>query len=437
MGQGGIASAQASYAWLLDVLLGEPPATAWAPAGGLPASFTIAEEFGVFPAIAGRSLLISLRSRQGTASALTSYNSLRAPRTRFVRRVLGAGLRIGLVQPLLPGRIDVGTSASATGQPLAHDLLTQQLSELFGRDQVVVAISGGEGPFRKPVLQVFSTDGTPLGFVKVGWNSWTREALGREAAGLRACANSAAISSTANNSTTSLLGAPALIGQYTWRGLDLLVTAPIPKGARRVPVRSDLPDVRVLREINELSDSYSDELASSPWWLGLRTRILSVADPKTRAEIDEAANRIEQASGQVRLQFGTWHGDFVPWNLARIGTRLFAWDWESSASDAPVGFDALHFHFQVAFVAQRRPVDEAARAALKACPALELLGVPAAAHRLVAALHLLELCVSHAVARGSGAGTDDRFYPAAIRVLDHSPTPSAKAGQLHSSGRCA
>ena len=426
MGEGRIAPAQPSYAWLLDALLGDVPGAMWAPAGGLPASFTVAEQFGIFPAIAGRSLLISLRTRQGASSALTSFNALRAPRTRFVRCVIGAGLRVGLAQHLLPGRIDVGTAAAAPAQPLAHTLLTQHLSELFGHDQLVVAISGGEGPCRKPVLQVFRTDGMPLGFVKVGWNSWTREGLQREAAGLRACANS----------TARLLAAPGLIGHYTWRGLDLLVTAPIPKDARRVAVRSDLPDVRVLREITELSDSYSSELASSPWWIGLRTRILSIADAQTRAEIDKAANRIEQVSGHVSLQFGSWHGDFVPWNLARVGTRMFAWDWESSATHAPVGFDALHFYFQVAFVAQRRSVDEAARAAFKASPALAMLGVTPAAHRLVAALHLLELCVSHGAARGSGAGSDDRFYPAVIRVLDHSSGPSAP-GQLHSSGRRA
>ena len=105
-----------------------------------------------------------------------------------MRRVLGVGLRTGLAQPLLPGKIDVGTAVDATPEQLADVLLSEHLRELFGRGPVTVAVSGGSGAYRKPVLQVFSTDGKPLGFVKVGWNDWTRDAVRREAAALRACA---------------------------------------------------------------------------------------------------------------------------------------------------------------------------------------------------------------------------------------------------------
>jgi hypothetical protein len=215
----------------------------------------------------------------------------------------------------------------------------------------------------------------------------------------------------------------------------LLVTAPIPAGVRRIPVRSPLPDVEMLREISRLSEPYAGELATSPWWRGLRARIAGVADPATRAELDALASRFEDIGGHAELEFGTWHGDFVPWNLAWVGSRLYAWDWESSASQAPVGFDALHFYFQVAFVARQLPLEEAAQAALKAAPALSALGVAAAAHRLVAALHLLELYVSHEVARGEADRAGDRFHPAVIGVLDWLLGELPGAGRLHSSGR--
>jgi hypothetical protein len=200
-------------------------------------------------------------------------------------------------------------------------------------------------------------------------------------------------------------------------------------------VRSPLPDAGVLREIIRLSEPHSGELVTSPWWLGLRARIATIADPVTRAELEKTATLIERLDGHAKLDFGAWHGDFAPWNLGWTGRRLVAWDWESNAVQAPVGFDALHFHFQVAFVARRLPLQAAARATVKAAPALTALGVPACVHRLLAALHLLELHVSHEVARGQHGRADDRFYPAVTKVMDQLVNAAAPAGRLHSCGR--
>ena len=257
----------------------------------------------------------------------------------------------------------------------------------------------------------------------MGWNDWTRDAVRREATALRACAEVDPVR----------FGVPALLDHYTWRGLHFLVTEPLPLGVRRLAV---MPHVGVLREISRLSAPYVGELASSPWWLGLRGRIATgVADAAARAELDKAADQIEHSDGRATLEFGTWHGDFVPWNLARLGRRVLAWDWEDSAPQAPVGFDAVHFHVQVAFVARRLPLEDAELAARKAGPVLEALGVAPAAHRLVAALHLLELFARHAEARTSAGAPDDRFYPAVIRVL-HESLLRPGAGCRESSGRC-
>jgi hypothetical protein len=400
----------------------------WAAAGQLPAGFELAEQFAVLPAGTGRSFMVSLAARTGASSALTSYNALRPPRRRLARSVIGLGLRTGLAQPLLTTKIDVGTASGAAPEQLAADLLTEHLGQLFGRGQVVMAIGGGSGPYRKPVLQIFGTDGTPLGYVKVGWNDWTRDAVRREAAALRACA-----------ARPMELGVPALLHLGTWRGLDLLVTAPLPRGVRRQRTGSRLPATALLREISELSEHYVGELVTSPWWAGLRTRIVAgVADPAARTRLAQVADRIEGSHGRAALEFGTWHGDLVPWNLARLGGRLYAWDWESSAPDAPVGFDALHFHFQAAFVGRRRPLAEAMTLAdRRAGPALSALGVAADHHHLVATLHLVELAVRHEQARSSAGDSDDRFCPDAMRVLEQAPAvPPGPAG-LRFAGRTA
>lgn len=422
------APAPESYAWLLDVLMGKTSTVTWAAAGRLPEGFELAEQFAVLPAGAGRSFMVSLAARAGASSALTSYNALRSPRRRLARSVIGLGLRTGLAQPLLTTRIDVGTAVGAAPEQLATDLLSEHLRRLLRRGPVVMAVGGGSGPYRKPVLQVFSTDGTPLGYVKVGWNDWTRDAVRREAAALRACA-----------ARPMGFGVPALLQHCSWGDLDLLVTAPLPAGVRRQRTGSRLPAPSMLREISELSQSYVGELATSPWWAGLRARITSgVADAAARARLAQVADRIEGSQGRAVLEFGTWHGDLVPWNLARLGRRLYAWDWESSAPDAPVGFDALHFHFQAAFVGRRRPLEEAvALAERKARPALAALGVTADNHHLIATLHLLELAVRHEEARSSAGDTDDRFCPAAMRVLEQARGVPPGPARLHFAGRPA
>ncbi len=416
----------AGYAWLFDLLFARTSTVTWAVAGALPAGFERAEQYAVLPGGGGRSFVVSLAARPGTSSALTSYNALRSGRKRLARSVLGLGLRTGLAQPLLRDKIDIGTASGTGSAQLVDDLIGEHLQQVFGDGRAVIAFGVGGGPYRKPVLQVFSARGTPLGYVKVGWNDWTRGAVRREAEALRACANH-----------PIRVGVPELLGCSTWRGLDLLFTAPLPRGIRRLGTGARLPDVELLREISELSPAYVGELGTSPWWLDIRSRIqAAVTDPEDRSALTLATDRIERAFAQVPLKFGTWHGDLVPWNLARLGHRLYAWDWESSTPDAPLGFDALHFHFQVSFVARRRELAEAAATAVSnARPALDELGIAAAAQPLMAILHLLELLVRHEEAHSSTGDLDDRFYPAVTRVLEQSLAAVPGAASLPTRGR--
>lgn len=401
------APAPENYAWLFDLLFARSPMVTWAAAGELPDGFVLAEQFAVLPGGGGRSFMVSLASRRGSSAALTSYNALRPARRRLGRAAAGLALRSGFGQRMLSSRIDIGVAAEATSAQLGSVLLGRHLAELLGGRPVVIAFGGGSGPYRKPVLQVFGTDGTPLGYVKIGWNEWTRAAVRREATALRACAAS-----------PMQLGVPDLLHHGGWQGLDLMVTAPLPSRVRR-PGNS-IPEVGVLREICELSAGGVTELAASSWWSDLRARIsCGVADQAARTRLDSVADGLAHAHGQVPLAFGRWHGDLVPWNMARLGTRLFAWDWESSAPDAPVGFDALHFHFQTAFVADRLPLQDAVPLAARAArSALLELAVAADTGSLLATLHLLELAVRHEEAHSAAGDADDRFFPAVLDILE-------------------
>ena len=254
-------SGLASYAWLFDVLFRQDPVVAWAAEGELPIGFERVEQFGVLPSWAGRSYMVSLAARQGSASALTSYNGLRLARRRPARQLLGLALRAGLAQPLLGTKVDVGAAAGSTAEELADALISEHLGQLFGR-RVVIAFGGGSGPYRKPVLQVFGDGGTPLGYVKVGWNDWTRDAVRREATALRP-AWAARCGSAYPRCWITPCGAIwiCLSRRRYRRGPVAVARLAV---ARCQPDPGDQPISR---------RTMSSELATSPWWLGMRARI--------------------------------------------------------------------------------------------------------------------------------------------------------------------
>lgn len=400
--------ASPGYAWMLELLYSHNPSTTWARAGALPPGYERVEQLVELPAAPGRSFLISLTTRPAAASALTSYNALRSGRKRVGRRTLAMGLRAGLVQPILRHKIDIGVQSCLPANQRRSGLLGEQLAELLGVDRVAVALGGGGGPYRKPVVQTFSVTGTPLGYTKVGWNGWTGAGVRREAAALQAC-----------SARASLFGVPALLGLSEWQGLDLLTTAPLPSAVQAVGAKAALPQVAVLREISSLSPGFVSPLDTSPWWLGVRRRIdEGVRDDAARAALQGTAGQIELRHGSVPLEFGFSHGDFVPWNLARLDERLYIWDWENSASDVPLGFDAVHYYFQTAFVGRGLPLQEAtALAGRLALPALRELGVSAANCGLTAMLHLVELFLRHEEARAATGIADHRFSPGIADVL--------------------
>jgi hypothetical protein len=396
-----------SLSWLFDVLFSASPSTTWAGSGALPGGFERADQFAVLPAGRDRKFVVSLASRRASSAALTAYNALRPGRTRLARRMLGVGLRAGLSQPFIRDRIDVGIAAGLAGSQLAAEVLTEHLGQLLGCERVVLAFGAGAGPYRKPVLQVFSAEGVPLAYVKVGWNDWARQAVGREAAALQSCL-----------AHPMRLGVPAFLGLSSWRGLDLLVTGPLPGNSSRIDAAKPPPLAAVVREISALGRQFTGELISSPWWRGIRSRIQDVGDESAASALADAANTIERTYGQVPMTFGAWHGDLVPWNLARSGSRLYAWDWEYSMPCVPLGFDAVHFHFQVAFVSRQLPLDQAvALAADRAADVLRKLGLPAPVRPLISALHVLELAIRHEEARVITGDADERFYPAVTDVL--------------------
>ena len=285
------------------------------------------------------SFLVPLDSRGRARRSLSEYGALRSLPKRVPRQALGAAWSIGLPEVVLRGRAEL---------PAGDDTLLGHLREVL--DERALTFATGlrwVGSFYTPVLQLFRPDGTPVAYAKIGWDDVTTAQVRAESDALALVASAA----------TDLLHAPGLLHAGRWQHLELCVTAPLPRRAKRVP-GAHLPPVLALREVAALDGPIATHDArSSPWWHeimagrpGLERQAPGLAD---------ALGRLDTDVGAVELPFGRWHGDWVAWNMAEAPDGLYVWDWEYSRPGARSGFDLLHFFFQDAFVARSQPLMDA------------------------------------------------------------------------------
>jgi hypothetical protein len=379
--------------------------------GTVPAGYRPVERFAVVPELRRPRFLVPLRSRRAAWASTARYNALRPAPVRLPRAVIGAGMRTGLAQRLPLDRLVVCVAGDTNPNALPRLLLGAHLRDLLGGQEVAMGIGVGDAaPNRKPTLQLFALDGRGLGYAKLGWNELTRQLVGNEVRALRVLADH----------PPRGVDVPRLLACGPWNGLELAVTAPLPAGVRRHRPPGRVPPLEVTREIAGLHGTRALPLAASPYWARTHRLVAEAGDGDDRltAALQRYQGHLEQRCGATVLTFGSWHGDWVPWNLAWQGGRLFAWDWEHSGEDAPLGFDLLHWHFQLAFVLERRsPSDAMARCLHQAVPELVKLGVAEPAAHDTAAVYLLELALRHARMHAMGAGWNPRLYPEILGVL--------------------
>lgn len=106
----------------------------------------------------------------------------------------------------------------------------------------------------------------------------------------------------------------------------------------------------------------------------------------------EYLERMQARFPNMILETALWHGDFTPWNMARLGPDLLVWDWEHSAKSVPLGFDHLHFMAQSMRMKSGTGADVEQRWLDKARDALwQTWDVPAAAVEATILYYLLEV----------------------------------------------
>ncbi|MEV0584219.1 hypothetical protein [Nonomuraea sp. NPDC050310] len=225
--------------------------------------------------------------------------------------------------------------------------IESHLSEVLGTPvRAVLLVRPARRANRKPILEAHDASGL-VAYVKIGDTPQTRALVDAEAATLARLADL----------PLKTVVPPAVLHHGTWRGQAVLALAPLPVRPGRVP-----PGL--------LAEAVAEIASTGP---------------------------------------GAWHGDLSPWNVAPSADgRLLVWDWERYELGVPLGFDALHHHFQRCL--RRMDPATAARACLAgALRTLEPFGLSAAEARRTALAYLITLAGRHAADGHEPLGPPDRW----------------------------
>jgi hypothetical protein len=374
---------RAAYLDEVCALLWPPPARASrAGPSGHPTSRTLL----IVPSSRDPRLLIPAGRRAG-AAAVRRYGEPGSPRARIAARALSLALAAGAGPVLLRDRIQISAPAGST-------TIETHLSALLGQDVRLSMHLGAARANRKPVLQVLTPGGTTVAFAKVGHTALTRTLVRDEQAALERirAAGLAAVT------------VPGVRNLSIWQGLDVLVMSALPVWR---PRRELAPGqlAAAMREVARVAGVTRAPLAGSDYWQQLSGRLSAAPASADRLALERELGGLDRQHGDIVLAFGSWHGDWTPWNMACTRDGLLVWDWERFATGVPVGFDALHHWLQAAAVSgQADPAAAAAECIARAPELLSPLGAGQAEARLTALLYLCELSVRYLADRQAEAG---------------------------------
>jgi hypothetical protein len=392
-------------AWLADALWGGLDGVRVTDRWDPPPGWRTAERYLVASA-GGRPRMLLPDDPIAGREALRANASMRAPRVRWARSAAGLAYHPAAWDLATRGRGRVGVHVAGPDV----DLPSRFLAEALGEVHVVLAINvRPPAPFRKPTVQVVLPGGRMLAYAKVASSEVTKLGVGREARALRALASRPG----------GPLLAPALLHHGPWASREVVVTAPLPRDVRRYLAEEGPPPLDVTREVASLSENGRSALGESAYWKDVRARAERLAPTAAGAGLDAVfaafLDVVQDRRGDAATTFGTWHGDWSPWNLGHVEGRLAAWDWEHSTPGAPLGYDVVHFLFQSAFIGEGRPLGVAfTSAGARSRAWLERLDADPDA---ITDAHVAEVTLRYLDAMALGAGPNPQFLEGIGDVL--------------------
>ena len=345
-------------------------------------------------------LLVPAFSRRAASMALRQFNDGMTQPARVRKAMVGAALATPFA-PLIGTRLDVLVGDTETSSPVVDEI-----RGVFDGNRVEIAVFVGERlrPNRKPVLQILSERGDVLGYAKVGWDALTKRLVSNEADTLRSFMAS----------PPATFRVPRILHQADVGGAHLTVLSPLPHALFRRGNLGATPPLDAVREIAFRSGRVVEPLSRSGYERAVRDRIEALEDEERRSILVRRFDTVIDASTDGDVAFGSWHGDWTPWNMARSRTGLDVWDWERSGGSVPVGLDVLHHRFLFRW-RDGADANSLASDTLDASrTTLGRLGLDHGGQRRLLSLYLYELLLR--VEEGRDAG---RTVPRALSSLEH------------------
>lgn len=361
------------------------------------------ERYLVLPSPTRPRLLVPDGNGAIAASAVANSSVGSGRMGRIARVVAAAALRAGLGRALPIPRLMVEHPPDTPG---LLDWLADESS--LAAHSMAVRL-GSERANQKPVLQLMDDAGRVIGYAKVGSNPLTRALVAAEHDALVQIAAADLVA----------VKPPRVLAFGPWGDSEVLVLTPL--AIPTMPSSAGDLLVPAMREIACTGPGGSHPVSTGPYGAGLYQRLASLDDPAgppLRARVDDLFAR----HGTRSLRLGGWHGDFRPWNVAPLRSRLLVWDWERHATEVPVGFDAVHYHHPLVDPGASTTDWQAriADATPKVRALLAAMDVDDADLPLLTTLHVVELLVRHLedVTRHQAIRRDGDVE-ARLQLIDH------------------
>lgn len=334
----------------------------------------------VLPSAARPKLIVPSRPARVSAAAVRNYNTGAGRREQLIISAAAIALRTGLGR-FVADVVLVPSSDSKSGP--ATDDVRAHLSAQLGSSVDVGLYIGPARAVRKPLLQVLNGHGHTVAFAKLGVDEFTRSLVQHEAAALE----------HVHGCSPQWVVPPPVLYHGRWRGHELLVLGALRRG---IAVAADNPVLaRAADEIARLKPVPSGPLLASSYWQRLVARQEVLADSRFTALLRASAARLrDRAPGTVA--FGSWHGDWAPWNLTVADGQVRAWDWEKFESDVPIGYDTIHYSVHGMSALTGRSPLQAFELTLDSSPVLlDPHGIEARSALVVFWLYVLELATRY------------------------------------------
>lgn len=303
-------------------------------------------EYVVVPAARQPKLLIPRFPKRVAAAAVRNYDTGGSRRKQLRTTLLAAAVRLGLDE-VLPDRVRISSPERAVDAGLPA-----YLSRTLGRPVDVCLYIGPARAVRKPVLQILELDGTTSGFVKVGMDTFTDELVRAETLAV----------TTLGKRAWSALEVPAVVHSGSWRGHALLAQSAFARASSAAT--GDGVTARAMDELARSGRVSRTALPQSRYWAALQRRVAALPPSRPAETLAASVADLARRNPDVRIEFGSWHGDWTPWNMTISNGRAQVWDWEKFDDDVPIGFDAAHFATQRRMVLDRMSALDAFRAVL-------------------------------------------------------------------------